>query len=211
MLFSEAAHRLARKTGSTFPHDALEVAREALHFPILVADGLEAAAALVLPRLGEPRPRGRRWRRAARPPPRGRGGRRGRAPFRERRPRRAFRVSSSVLGETDRRAVALGAELHHAHIGHRTDPIPIGGSTTRFKTTMNTVKTGLLLAALTALFGVVGYLLGGAERHAHRPRPRRGDERLRVLELRPAGARGPRGRRGGRAHRPGTRPHGAPT
>ncbi|MBF9232945.1 zinc metalloprotease HtpX [Microvirga alba] len=27
---------------------------------------------------------------------------------------------------------------------------------------MNTVKTGMLLAALTALFGVVGYLLGGA-------------------------------------------------
>ena len=26
---------------------------------------------------------------------------------------------------------------------------------------MNTVKTGMLLAALTALFGVVGYLLGG--------------------------------------------------
>ena len=27
---------------------------------------------------------------------------------------------------------------------------------------MNTVKTGMLLAALTALFGVVGYMLGGA-------------------------------------------------
>jgi heat shock protein HtpX len=30
------------------------------------------------------------------------------------------------------------------------------------ETLMNTVKTGLLLAALTALFGVAGYLLGGA-------------------------------------------------
>ena len=27
---------------------------------------------------------------------------------------------------------------------------------------MNTVKTAMLLAALTALFGVVGYMLGGA-------------------------------------------------
>ena len=26
---------------------------------------------------------------------------------------------------------------------------------------MNTVKTGMLLAALTALFGAVGYMLGG--------------------------------------------------
>jgi heat shock protein HtpX len=30
------------------------------------------------------------------------------------------------------------------------------------ETLMNTVKTGMLLAALTALFGVVGYMLGGA-------------------------------------------------
>ena len=33
---------------------------------------------------------------------------------------------------------------------------------------MNTVKTGMLLAALTALFGVVGYMLGGGDRHVDR-------------------------------------------
>ena len=53
---------------------------------------------------------------------------------------------------------------------------------------MNIVKTGMLLAALTALFGVVGYLLGGRTgmmialgvRACHQP--------LRLLELGPAGA-----------------------
>ena len=77
------------------------------------------------------------------------------------------------------------------------------------ETRMNTVKTGMLLAALTALFGVVGYLLGGP------------NGMLIALGLavvtnlfaywnsdRLALAR-PRRRRGRRAHRAGARRHGA--
>ena len=70
---------------------------------------------------------------------------------------------------------------------------------------MNIVKTAMLLAALTALFGVVGYLLGGGGGMTHRPRPRRRHEPLRLLELRPARAQRARRRRGRRAHRAGAR------
>jgi len=56
----------------------------------------------------------------------------------------------------------LGRELNHTHIraveGFDTSRAP----SCEVETSMNTVKTAMLLAALTALFGAVGYLLGGA-------------------------------------------------
>ena len=53
---------------------------------------------------------------------------------------------------------------------------------------MNTVKTGMLLAALTALFGVVGYMLGGGTGMLIALGLRRRHQRLRLLEFRPARA-----------------------
>lgn len=52
----------------------------------------------------------------------------------------------------------LGSDLDRSHI-RVVRTIRVGHEV---ETLMNTVKTGMLLAALTALFGVIGYMLGGA-------------------------------------------------
>ena len=53
---------------------------------------------------------------------------------------------------------------------------------------MNYIRTGMLMAGLTALFGAVGYLLGGSGGMLMALGFAAVDQSLQLLELRPAGA-----------------------
>ena len=66
---------------------------------------------------------------------------------------------------------------------------------------MNFLRTAMLLAALTAIFMGVGFLIGGSGGMVDRLPDRRGDQPLRLLERRPAGAVDAARPRGRRAHR----------
>ena len=72
---------------------------------------------------------------------------------------------------------------------------------------MNMMRTAVLIAALTALFMGVGYLVGGVGRHDDRLRDRRRHECLQLLERRQDGAVDVWRPRGRRTHRAGVLRH----
>ena len=72
------------------------------------------------------------------------------------------RLSSvPILSQKSCREKVLGASGIDAHINLARTDFSNDPHDDEVETLMNTVKTGMLLAALTALFGVVGYMLGG--------------------------------------------------
>ena len=180
----------------------LEIAGQALYLPVAIADGLLAAAAAELLGQASLPARYRRWRRAS-----------------------ASSSARLAAGESARRGGSagererLGAWFCHCIaiaayvIERRPHAFPsyspeLAATQSRFRQVrrslcMNTIRTAMLLAFMTALFMAVGYLIGGSGGMMIAFLIAAGDEPLQLLERRQDGAEdAPRASRSTSATRP---------